>query len=194
MLIGSNLPILNYNIKRLRKEIKMTQNDLAAELERRGYPITLKTLRGYEKAVNAIPSDILIALSEIFGCSCDYLLGRSECRSVDNDLIYQTVGLSDDSINRLKEYHGSTIVDALNDLIPRIGSGGSDADLLTLMTAYLYRPDGSDVGDAYILGEKGKDIFLSGEILTSGGLLQNISAKLAEYRKEIQSKHSQHKK
>lgn len=48
----------------------MTKTALCAELE-----ITLKTYNGYIRGA-AIPSDILERLSDITGCSIDYLLGR----------------------------------------------------------------------------------------------------------------------
>jgi len=47
--------------------------------------------------------DKLILLADYYHVSLDYLLGRSCCRSVDNEYIHQVTGLSDGSINQLKK-------------------------------------------------------------------------------------------
>lgn len=44
----------------------------------------------------------LIKMSDYFHCSIDYLLCRSNCKSVDNHYISKVTGLSDDAINALK--------------------------------------------------------------------------------------------
>lgn len=43
----------------------------------------------------------LIKMSDCFHCSIDYLLCRSNCKSVDNHYISKVTGLSDDAINAL---------------------------------------------------------------------------------------------
>ena len=58
------------NIEAERGRLCMTKTALCAELG-----ITLKTYNGYIRGA-AIPSDILERLSDITGCSIDYLLGR----------------------------------------------------------------------------------------------------------------------
>lgn len=54
-----------------RKSIGMTQKALAKELG-----IAASTLNGYEKGNHKPDSEILIAVSNITGCTVDYLLGR----------------------------------------------------------------------------------------------------------------------
>lgn len=54
-----------------RKSIGMTQKALAEELG-----IAASTLNGYEKGNHKPDSEILIAVSNITGCTVDYLLGR----------------------------------------------------------------------------------------------------------------------
>ena len=54
-----------------RKNIGMTQKALAEKLG-----IAASTLNGYEKGNHKPDSEILIAVSNITGCTVDYLLGR----------------------------------------------------------------------------------------------------------------------
>lgn len=54
-----------------RKSIGMTQKALAEKLG-----IAASTLNGYEKGNHKPDSEILIAVSNITGCTVDYLLGR----------------------------------------------------------------------------------------------------------------------
>lgn len=63
-------------IKVLRNEQGMRQADLAARLN-----ITTATVSKYELGQRDIDSATLLRLCDIFDCSADYLLGRSEYRS-----------------------------------------------------------------------------------------------------------------
>ncbi len=86
---------------------KKTQKEMATLLG-----VTEKTYRSWENGeyrkgciekVYPYPdSERLIKMSEIFHCSIDYLLCRSDCTSVDNHYISLKTGLSDDAINTLK--------------------------------------------------------------------------------------------
>lgn len=60
--------------------------------------------------------DKLILLADTFEVSLDYLLGRSCCRSVDNEYIHQQLGLSDIAINKLKRLVGDDNVLAESNL------------------------------------------------------------------------------
>lgn len=64
------------NIKnaRLAKEIK--QADAAKQLR-----ISLKSLYNYEHG-GAVPSDVLIKMSELYKCPSDYLLGITDYNSI----------------------------------------------------------------------------------------------------------------
>lgn len=73
--------------------------------------VTEKTYRSWEigeyrkgqtKRVYPQPDlEQLIKMSDYFHCSIDYLLCRSNCKSVDNHYISKITGLSDDAINAL---------------------------------------------------------------------------------------------
>lgn len=104
-------------LKELRKEKELTQNEIANRIgvtpkTYRSWEIgsTQKTIDGKETIVFPNPDiDSLIKLSEIFNCSIDYLLCRSDCKVVDNDYISKKTGLSEKSINVLSKRHCDVI-------------------------------------------------------------------------------------
>ncbi len=63
-------------IKQLREEFNFSQNDLALRLG--GSPSSVAM---YEKGDRKPSMEVLIKLSEIFDCSIDYLLGKSDIRN-----------------------------------------------------------------------------------------------------------------
>ena len=67
-------------IKKLREEFNMTQQDLANKLQSSKSVIGL-----YENETRKPSMEILIKLSEIFNCSIDYLLGKTDVRNYDKD-------------------------------------------------------------------------------------------------------------
>ena len=72
-------------IKQLREEFEFTQQELANKLECSKSVIGL-----YESGTRKPSMEILIKLSEIFDCSIDYLLGKSDIRNpekIDMDKI-----------------------------------------------------------------------------------------------------------
>ena len=69
------------NIATLRKQRDMTQTDLAAQLG-----IAQGTLSQYESGKRTPDSKTLIKLSEIFGCTPNYVLGLPEEKSISIDV------------------------------------------------------------------------------------------------------------
>ncbi len=65
-------------IKLLREELKMTQQELANKLGG-----AKSTVAMYEKEDRNPSLEVLIKLSEIFHCSIDYILGKSDIRNLD---------------------------------------------------------------------------------------------------------------
>ena len=59
-------------IRDLREDHDLTQRQLAARLR-----MTQTQYFRYEQATGDIPSDILIALADLYGTSTDYILGRT---------------------------------------------------------------------------------------------------------------------
>ena len=67
-------------IKHLREELNMTQQELADKLEG-----AKSTIAMYEKGNRKPSLEVLVKLSEIFNCSIDYLLGKTDVRkSIEN--------------------------------------------------------------------------------------------------------------
>ena len=60
-------------IKELRLENNLTQGDLARKIGS-----TSKSIWAYENQVAVPPLDVLSRLADFFGCSLDYLTGRSD--------------------------------------------------------------------------------------------------------------------
>lgn len=63
-------------IKSLREEYKMTQQELADKIDG-----AKSTIAMYEKGDRKPSMEVLIKLSEIFNCTIDYLLGKSDIRN-----------------------------------------------------------------------------------------------------------------
>lgn len=63
-------------IKLLREEFKMTQQELADKLNG-----AKSTVAMYEKEDRKPSLEVLVKLSEIFNCSIDYILGKSDIRN-----------------------------------------------------------------------------------------------------------------
>ncbi len=66
-------------IKILREEFNYTQQDLANKLECSKSVIGL-----YENETRKPSLDVLIKLSEIFNCSIDFLIGKSDNKNLEN--------------------------------------------------------------------------------------------------------------
>lgn len=65
-------------IKKLREEFHMTQQELADKLNG-----AKSTIAMYENETRKPSMEVLIKLSEIFNCSIDYLLGKSDIKNPD---------------------------------------------------------------------------------------------------------------
>lgn len=77
-------------IKILREELNMTQQELADKLDG-----AKSTVAMYEKGDRKPSMEVLLKLSEIFDCSIDYILGKSNIRNPEKtDLDKLQIGLS----------------------------------------------------------------------------------------------------
>lgn len=89
-------------LKNLRKEKGYTQESLIKTLNDNGDPIALPTYRSYEQGRETPKLETLIHLSELYDVSIDFLIGRSACRSVDNEYINKKTGLNDIATDTLE--------------------------------------------------------------------------------------------
>lgn len=65
-------------IRDLREDSDTSQKELADALG-----ISQRAYSHYENGTRKIPLDILIALAEYYGCSTDYLLGRTKKKELN---------------------------------------------------------------------------------------------------------------
>lgn len=70
----SNLPNM---IKSERYRIGLTQRELARKLD-----VSDSTIRAWESGERPLTVSSLLKMSDIFGCTTDYILGRSNERTV----------------------------------------------------------------------------------------------------------------
>ena len=89
--------ILGYRLRELRKENKMSQEDLGKLLG-----VTKVSVSGYENGTRIPSLDILNGILDVFGVSADYLLGR-ELNVVCEDNRGFNVALSTSDIEIIKE-------------------------------------------------------------------------------------------
>lgn len=92
-------------IKMLREEFNFTQQDLANKLECSKSVIGL-----YESETRKPSMEVLLKLSEIFDCSIDYILGKSDIRNPEelkniphaNSGGVDTTGLDEEDLKELQ--------------------------------------------------------------------------------------------
>ena len=72
-----NKLIIGNRIKILRKELKLTQEELALKLGLKGK----SSIANYEKGTISPSDDIKLQMSKLFNCSIDYLMGVSDVRN-----------------------------------------------------------------------------------------------------------------
>lgn len=89
--------ILGYRLRELRKENKMSQEDLGKLLG-----VTKVSVSGYENGTRVPSLDILNGMLDVFGVSADYLLGR-ELSVVCEDDESVTLTLSTSDIEIIRE-------------------------------------------------------------------------------------------
>lgn len=68
--------IIGNRIKMLRKELDLTQEELALRLGLKGK----SSIANYEKGLISPSDEIKLQMSELFNCSIDYLMGISDVR------------------------------------------------------------------------------------------------------------------
>mgnify|MGYP004496545059 CR=1 FL=1 len=120
-----NLHSFKESFKKARKLNHLTQESFCVVYkEKTGTSVDIKTVRNWEQGRSTPRINDLIQLADFFGVSTDYLLGRSDCTSVDNEQIRKRIGLNDDAIKALeiavkesaieKQFFNLTPIDTLN--------------------------------------------------------------------------------
>lgn len=65
-------------IRNMREDLDIKQKNLAKKLN-----ISQRTLSHYELGTRDVPTQILIAIADLFECSTDYLLGRTNKKEIN---------------------------------------------------------------------------------------------------------------
>lgn len=122
-------------LKMLRNEKNMRQEDVANAIG-----VTIKTYRTWEKDVDKMKSGIksnnLIALAKLYTVSTDYLLGLSDCKSVDNHYISEKTGLDDEGIKALEMIKLQDINEKRNNELMQVDNGLSLVDIMNFTFEY----------------------------------------------------------
>lgn len=69
-------PILSQRIKSLRKEHKITQEELASKIN-----VTAQTIRKYEDGKHGVPYCSVVSIADALKCPIDYLFDLTNCTS-----------------------------------------------------------------------------------------------------------------
>lgn len=116
-------------LKMLRNDRNMRQEDVADAIG-----VTIKTYRTWEKDIEKMKSGIksnnLIVLAELYEVSTDYLLGLSDCKSVDNHYISEKIGLNDEGIKALEMIKLQDINEKKNHKLMKVDNGLSLVDIM----------------------------------------------------------------
>ena len=95
--MGVPLIFKDNKVQALRKEKHLTQEELGKRLG-----TSVRMISNYESGY-ITKIEKACEMSEIFGCSLDYLLGLSDYRNIGNNEISKITGLSDNAIENLRK-------------------------------------------------------------------------------------------
>jgi len=96
--------ILGYRLRELRKENKMSQDDLGKLLG-----VSKVSVSGYENGTRMPSLDILHGILDVFGVSADYLMGR-ELNVVCEDDNSVSMSLSTSDIEIIREIRNNSVL------------------------------------------------------------------------------------
>lgn len=163
----SDLNLFKNRLWKLMEEKEIyTAKDLAKKLYDEGYvsvrqkesddePSTIygRAIGSIEKKIQKhlnsndaekLQGEFVIAYCKFFECSADYLFGKIECKTHDDEFIHSKTGLSEIAILELRQLHARTVVfrednydlDIINALIEQLNHKNNS--VLHWLTIYLY--------------------------------------------------------
>lgn len=106
-----NIPIWyeKNRIIELRKEAGYNQTQVSEKIG-----CVLKTYQNYEQGHNYPTLEYASKLANLYNVSIDYLLGRSDCRNIEDSYISEKTGLNDNAIQTLKIFKNDKFADLTN--------------------------------------------------------------------------------
>ena len=127
------------NLRKLRKDRGLTQAKLAQVVN-----IPMSTIRNWEQGRFIPEVNTLCNLATYFDCSIDFLLGRSDCTTVSNQLISEEIGLSDNAIEALKRLERA-LPEASHNILDAFIQTKYFAEYLECIHDYAYPPTEKDL-------------------------------------------------
>lgn len=95
--------IVGERLKELRNEKGYTQQQVANFLLG---GVAVKTYREWEQGTRKPSTEALLALSGLYNVSVDYLLGVSDYKTINGQMVHKITGLSDSAIDTLQRADG----------------------------------------------------------------------------------------
>lgn len=97
-------------VKKLREELDLKQEELAKKIG-----VSPSAIGMYERDLREANDDIKIKMAELFECSVDYLIGKSDIRNpgkqIDEVLNEAMIGMSKEEYEKLSETQKKQIRD-----------------------------------------------------------------------------------
>ena len=90
---------LKPRLREIRKKNGLKQEQLADKMR-----VALKTVQNWEQGKALPPFEVVIKLCDILQCDADYLIGRIDCQTHDNQFIQDWTGLNEETIEKLHNW------------------------------------------------------------------------------------------
>ena len=107
----NRFPEFQKRFNELRGE--MSQKDFAKKIG-----VSTPTVGFYENGERVPDALTLLRIADIFDVSVDYLLGRAECKTADNESIKKAIGFSDEAIDQLRKLSAVKVPDHVYISVP----------------------------------------------------------------------------
>ena len=200
---NKNMASIGLRIAKLREERGLSQKQLADELEKMGLKVRRETVTQWENGSRDLKTEYTVKLADFFDVSADWILGRSDLKTTDEDTrkIHDLLPLSEKAIQVLFQMAAPDnlggdpdILYALNAMLEGLSQGyddngwwNTDGYVLVDISEYLrFRPlEDSDIPKHLLnrIGLSEHDLLENLNKALETALLQDISNSLKYLRK-----------
>ena len=125
---------LKPRLKEIRKKNGLTQQQLADKMN-----VILKTVQNWEQGIAIPPFETIIQLCDLLKCDVDYLIGRIDCQTHDNQFIHDEIGLNEAAINKMRNLHKNNRASSFTDIISILIEHFNSEYMLDLIAEYISR-------------------------------------------------------
>ena len=143
-------------LKKLRTEKQISQAELATVLN-----ISNRTISMYEQGNSEPTIETLSKMADYFNVTTDYLIGRSDGRTLENQEIHKSLGLTDESISTLSIFKQLENNEYTKNQLRNINVLLSDLNTLVSISDYLNTASIKDeqyVVCNYYVSKNGEDL------------------------------------